>query len=226
MKKKIWIISEVFYPVTISTGYIMTEIAKYLTLDYDVNDKEFKKVKEGLTELSKELFSNNFTRSKEKAKEIEIVVSNILEDKSLEIVEEHLTHLKKELQTIQNLVRIKESQMLLNVSEYFLKKDILLHSVTLLYEAMVAFLDEKIKNNSRCCSETDTYRRRNCLKKSLGDCRSVRNISNCREFSRKLREIDRLRNISAHGHTTGTHQQNLRDEITNTLQFIKPIMAR
>ena len=35
--KKIWIVSEVFYPETVATAYIMTEIAKYLTLENNVN---------------------------------------------------------------------------------------------------------------------------------------------------------------------------------------------
>ena len=35
--KKIWIVSEVFYPETVATAYIMTEIAKYLALEYNVN---------------------------------------------------------------------------------------------------------------------------------------------------------------------------------------------
>jgi len=37
MKKKVWIISELFYPETISTGYIMTEIAKHLSNCFEVN---------------------------------------------------------------------------------------------------------------------------------------------------------------------------------------------
>ena len=37
MKKNIWIVSELFYPETISTGYIITEIAKHLSNDYSVN---------------------------------------------------------------------------------------------------------------------------------------------------------------------------------------------
>jgi len=204
---------------------INTFTSTLLTLDYEVNSEEFSRVKRGLTKITRELFSNNFEASKNKAKEVELVVNSILEKKSLDTIEEHLIYLRKELQTIQNLIRTKESQTLLNVSEYFLKKDILLHSVTLLYESMVAFLDEKIKNNPKCSNERDTYKRRNCLKKSLGDCRSVRNINNCRAFSRKLREIDRLRNTSAHGHTTGTYQQDLRDEIERTIRVIKPIMA-
>jgi len=243
-------IKDIYYALTIddckpyekSCKYQMTSLVIYLdianmariintfsntliTLDYDVHSVEFKKLKEGLSELTKELFSNNFEVSKEKAHGLVNLINTILEDKSLHIVEEHLTLLKKELQRIQNLVRIKESQTLLNVSEYFLKKDILLHSVTLLYEAMVAFLDEKMTSRSRCTGETDTYRRRNCLKKSLGNCRNVRNINNCRKFSDTLRAIDILRNKSAHGHTTGTYQEDLKDELEEAIKVIRPIMA-
>lgn len=225
-----------------SCSYKFTSLIKYLdianmariintfsntliTLDYDVHSVEFKKLKEGLSELTKELFSNNFKASKEKAHDLVKLINTILNDKSLHIVEEHLTLLKKELQRIQNLVRSKESQTLLNVSEYFLKKDILLHSVTLLYEAMVAFLDEKIKNNKKCNKETDIYKRRNCLKKSLGNCQFIKNIRNCKDFSEHLRKIDKLRNTSAHAHTTGTYQSNLKNELTETIKIIKPIMA-
>ena len=225
-----------------SCAYTFTSLIKYLdianmariintfsntliTLDYDVHSVEFKNLKEGLSELTKELFSNNFEVSKSKAYELVILINSILEDKSLYIVEEHLTLLKKELQKIQNLIRIKESQTLLNVSEYFLKKDILLHSVTLLYESMVAFLDEKMTNRSNCQRERDTYKRRNCLKKTLGNCRNIRNIINCRRFSDTLRTIDRLRNMSAHGHTTGTYQEDLKLEIQDAIRTIRPIMA-
>jgi hypothetical protein len=225
-----------------SCSYRVTSLIKYLdianmtriintfnktlfTLEYSVNSDEFIKIRDGLTELTKDMLSNNFNRSKVKAQKIEELVKKIIEDKSLSIIEEHLSHLKKELQIIQNLVRRKESQTLLNVSEYFLKKDILLHSVTLLYESMVAFLDEKIKNNPKCKDKKDTYQRRNCLKKSLGECKYVRNINKCREFSDYLFRIDKLRNTSAHAHTTGTYQESLKDELLETIKFIKPIMA-
>ncbi len=37
MKKKVWIVSELFYPETISTGYIMTEIAESLAKNHSVS---------------------------------------------------------------------------------------------------------------------------------------------------------------------------------------------
>ena len=35
-EKKIWVVSELFYPETISTGYIMSEIAKSLSADFKI----------------------------------------------------------------------------------------------------------------------------------------------------------------------------------------------
>lgn len=236
------IIDEKCNPRDNSCSYQFTSLIKYLdianmarvintfnktliTLDYDVQSHEFREIKKGLQELTQELFSNDFKGSKAKAEYVEKLVNTILEDKRLQMVEEHLTQLKKELRRIQHLTRIKESQTLLNVSEYFLKKDILLHSVTLLYESMVAFLDEKIKTNAKCNKESDVYKRRNCLKKGLGDCRHVRNITNCKKFSDTLRHIDTLRNTSAHAHTTGSYQEDLKHELEISIKTVKPIMA-
>jgi len=207
------------------TRIINTFNKTLLTLDYTVQTDEFTEIKKGLEDLTKELFSNNFKGSKEKANALEQKVKYIIDKKTLDIIENHLILLKKELQQIQNLIRSKESLTLLNVSEYFLKKDILLHSVTLLYEAMVAFLDEKIKNNPNCKDEKDTYKRRNCLKKGLGDCRNNKNIIKCKEFSDLLRKIDDYRNKSAHAHTTGTYQADLKIELEKAIKTIKPILA-
>ena len=33
---KIWVVSELFYPETVSTGYIMSEIAKSLSNDFEI----------------------------------------------------------------------------------------------------------------------------------------------------------------------------------------------
>jgi len=37
MRDKVWVVSELFYPETISTGYIMTEIADSLCSDFDIS---------------------------------------------------------------------------------------------------------------------------------------------------------------------------------------------
>ena len=130
-----------------------------------------------------------------------------------------------------------ESETLLNVSEYLLKKDILLHSVTLLYESMVAFLDERV-NNYKCNTiinkrgeevEANIFQRRNCLKLNMGNCKNPQyknNISQCKDFSSLLRNIDGLRNNSAHAYTTGTYQEDLKDELKEAIEFLTLIIKQ
>jgi len=214
---------------------INTFIKTLLTLEYEVHNQEFKTLQSSLEELTRELFSNNFKKSKQKAKNIEQDINKILDNENLNIVKEHLGNLKDELQKIQQLTRDSESETLLNVSNYFLEKDILLHSVTLLYEAMVAFLDEKL-NIHKCNTvinrrgeevEASIFQRRNCLKLNMGNCRDYQyknNISQCKKFSNLLRKIDGLRNNSAHAHTTGTYQVDLKDELDKAIQFLIPII--
>jgi len=206
-----------------------------LTLEYDVHSDSFQTLQNSLEKLTKELFSNNFEQSRKEAKKIEKDIAQILEDQDLDIIKEHLTNLKNEIKSIQGLTSEKESETLLNVSKYFLEKDILLHSVTLLYESMVAFLDEKV-NNSRCNTvinrrgeevNANTFQRRNCLKLNMGNCNNPQyknNISQCKAFSKLLRKIDGFRNTSAHGHTTGTYREDLKDELEEAINFLKPIM--
>ncbi|MBD3795612.1 MAG: hypothetical protein IE909_13550 [Campylobacterales bacterium] len=207
-----------------------------LTLDYDVQYSEFRVLRDSLDELTRELFSNNFKQSSKKAKKIETNINKILKDRDLDIVKEHLNNLKEEMQQIQALDSEYESERLLNVSEYFLQKRILLHSVTLLYEAMVAFLDERV-NNYKCNTinrrgeevPADIFQRRNCLKLNMGSCKQAyyqNNISQCKEFSSLLRKIDGLRNNSAHAHTTGTYQEDLKHELEKAIKFLIPIIKQ
>ena len=141
--------------------------------------------------------------------------------------------MQKELNDIWNLTADKESKTLLNVSEYFLSKDILLHSVTMLFESMLSFLDENVDNPA--CNEkelksgkivsTNIWERRNCLKKRIGKCRyyKYRNIPECLKFKDILFEIDRLRNIAAHAHRTGSYKEDLRLELSETIEFLQKI---
>ena len=207
-----------------------------LTLDYDVHNDNFNKIKSFLKELTQELFSNNFKKSRQKAVGIEKNIDRILGDNDLDIIKNHLNKLKEEMKNIQKLNSNQESETLLNVSEYFLDKGILLHSATLLYESMVAFLDENVKyrqcntiNKNGKEREANTFERRNCLKKNMQECDKSEyknSVSKCKEFSKLLRKIDILRNNSAHGHTTGTYKENLEPELKKIILFLSPIIGQ
>jgi len=204
-----------------------------IVADYEVLDEKFKSIVKDLEKLSKAMFSNNFEDAKSYASKAKETLNQIITERKLPYMDKHLEDLKKELKLIQNLTRYKESQTLLNVSEYFLKKDIFLHSITVLYEAMVAFLDEKI-SDKECETykrksdgktvKANTYKRRNCLKLKLR-CKSATNIINCKEFSRILRKVDELRNISAHAFTSDTHSKDIEEEIKKYIKELRPILS-
>jgi len=206
-----------------------------LTLDYKVQNKEFENIQKTLSNLTKGLFSNDFRKSKKYAKNIAKNLEKILESGELNIIKSHLNSLLDEMKKIEKLSSKNESQTLLNVAEYFVNKKILLHSLTLLYESMVAYLDEKV-NIDRCnnvekkgkIQKANTYERRNCLKKQLGKCEKgviKNNISKCKDFSKNLRLIDKLRNTAAHAHTSGSYQEDLEKEIKEVIKFLKPIYS-
>jgi len=189
--------------------------------EYDVIDRDFNILKRNLRRLSKAIFSNNFNKSKLIVKETIESLKIVTETKKLTFLDEHLKILENELKTIKNLASSKESLTLLNVSEYFLSKDIFLHSVTFLYESMVAFLDEKL--NIEKCNHKDTYRRRNCLKKSLKNCKYIE-LFKCKDFSKILKKVDSLRNSSAHAFTSSNSNKDLESEITAHIKNLRKIM--
>lgn len=201
-----------------------------IVIDQQIKDNEFRLLKETLESLSKELFANNFKEAKIKCEKGISIIDEIINKNSLSFIENHLKELKNEIKKVKELSKPKESHTLLNFAEYFLKKDIFLHSITFLYESMVAYLDEKIKNKN--CDKTfdkrnhearkaTVYERRNCLKKSLKRCEYINAIQNCKEFSKMLRNIDKLRNISAHAFSYESHQKDIEREIKETIKKLK-----
>jgi len=190
--------------------------------EYDVIDRDFNILKRNLRRLSKAIFSNNFNKSKLIVKETIESLKIVTDTKKLTFLDEHLKILENELKTIKDLASSKESLTLLNVSEYFLNKDIFLHSVTFLYESMVAFLDEKL-SIEKCNSYKDTYRRRNCSKKSLKNCKYIE-LFKCKDFSKILKKVDILRNSSAHAFTSSNSNKDLESEITAHIKNLRKIM--
>ena len=222
-----------YLDITNMARIINTFINTLIVLDYPVHDNDFLKLKQKLKKLSEKLFSNNFKATKEDAKTIIEIIDYISTDKKLSFIDLHLNKLKKEIKNIQMLTQPRESQTLFNFSKYFLKKDILLHSLTLLYESMVAFLDEKngkdrqiyidCKDLTEKNNQNRIYKRRNCLKKTKNKCKKIR-IHKCKEFDKALKNIDILRNISAHGFTFNSFDKNLKNEIEKTIKIFNQIV--
>jgi hypothetical protein len=212
---------------------IHTFLETLIVPDYEVLNTYFIALRDDLRSLSHTLFSNDFDRAKAFAARIQPAIGKLRDSEELTYLDEHLALLQKELGTIEHLIRPKESKTLLSVSEYFLNKEILLHAVTLLHEAMLAFLDEKIdlkecktyQNKKGKWLPADTFKKRSCLKRKLNNCKQFPQIPECKKFANALKKIDRLRNASAHAFTSSTGSMNLSDEIHRYLKLIKRVIA-
>ena len=208
---------------------ITTFINTLNVITINTTNHEFNKIYKELQLLSKSLFSNNFKSSKKLAKKLYEDVKSLKDSKKYIEIDNLLASLLSELHKIIKLSHNQESITLYHYSMYFLSHDILLHSVTMLYESMVAYLDEH--NEDSQYHDKSTFRRRNNLKKSLGNCyknigkncHQHPNIKMCKEFSRHLCNIDKLRNTSAHAFTDDDNNKNLGEEIESTHNFLAQI---
>jgi len=211
---------------------INTFVKTLFVLDEYIVDENFIKLHKELKEFSMAIFNNNYEKAFSEAEDIIKTIEQIKKEQALIFINSHLSILKQETKKIIALQDKYESQRLLNISRYLIEKDITLHSITALYESMVAFLDEEIKNSE--CNKTtnkkneivdaNIYQRRNCLKKSLKKNFSL--IPNGKEFSKLLFKIDKLRNISAHAFTSDNTNIDINKEIIKAVKFLQKIYAQ
>jgi len=209
---------------------INTFLHTLIVIDNNVLDEKFQKLYKQLQKISKNFFNNNYEELFKSAEIISETLNLYKDDVDFDYLKEHIERLILEIKKIKKLKNKFESQMLLNCSKYLLTKGINLHAITTLYESMTAFLDEEI-SPSECnkildkrrgkMRKANTYERRNCLKKSLKQCNKVKQIIDCNTFSKHLRNIDKLRNISAHAFTSDNTYKNFSSEIRKTIDFLE-----
>ena len=203
---------------------INTFVATLFVLDVPINDSHFCSLYRDLDQLSRYIFDNNYKKAFFKAKQCKKEINGIREAL---ILQEHIQRLEEEIDKILHLEKETESETLLEISAYLNSKEITLHAVTALYESMVAFLDEEVdskecnekKTRSGKMRQTDTYERRNCLKKE-SESHSAR-IPESAQFLHYLREVDKLRNISAHAFTSDTTEENINNKINKVVAFLR-----
>lgn len=197
--------------------------------DLHITIKAFSKLHRSLKKLSTKIFNNNFDAAAQQATEIDTLIEQELLREEFSYLHQHLKSLQEEMKKIRACDKPKESETLLAWSAYLYSKDIMLHAITTLYESMVAFLDEELKIEACTWKENrrgkryraDTYDRRNCLKKQMKNCSKLKEILDCETFSKKLREVDKLRNISAHAFTSDKTEKDIGTIIASTLDYLK-----
>ncbi len=213
---------------------INTFLHTLVTINNNIEDEKFQKLYRQLKEISKNFFDNNYEALFKTADAMLITLNLYTTDSDFDYLKEHIEQLISEVKKIKELKDKFESQTLLNYSKYLLNKGINLHAITTLYESMTAFLDEEL-NMTQCNTMTNkkgkkykanTYQRRNCLKKSLKDCHKIKQLIECETFSEQLRNIDELRNMSAHAFTSDKTEKNFSKEIRETIDFLEGYYTR
>lgn len=201
-----------------------------------ISFKEFIPVEIKLHELSRHLLGNNIDQAIQSA----IKIRSLLIPLQQSSIAQSIKELNLEIDKLALLSEKSESLRLYHGANFYFEKDLLLHSVTNLFEAILAFLDEYMQKEKinlsyqdykshrliHCKDEKKPYNRRNCLKKGLKlyaekhPSHPVLGIA----MQKKLEVIDRLRNHSAHAHATEKSNESYRQHLAEAFIFFDRVI--
>jgi hypothetical protein len=214
---------------------LVREINTFLHSWYVINqqkEEEFKIIHNNLLEISQNLLVNNLNVD-ENVNELLKEINRLLEEEKYGYLHSHLEKLKEEVLKIQGALNSKESLKMYKFSKLCFEKNLLLQSLTLLFEAVSAYLEEIVsnykcyKNKKQYTKESNKYKFRNCLKSDLignrkkNHCKDFWNnkIKNCDKFRKNFIRIDEMRNDSAHVFINGSKLREFREEIKSLIDF-------
>jgi len=213
-------------------GDLAREINSFVTswyvVEYDIDN--FETIKSLLNALSKKLLSNDLNV----VSDIEKLENEISKIKiKYPFLNEHLNLLINETERIKSALIIKNDyKKFYSMAQMYFKKGLMLQTLTMLFEALNAYLAEIVPDNFYCYKNNIKYYKtsknryafRNCVKNKLRKEKSCeewffRNLKNCKEFRKNFRRIDEMRNDSAHAFINGNTLENFHKEIESLLNF-------
>jgi len=215
-------------------------------------EEDFKIIHNNLLEISNKLLLNDLDvldNIEEINKEIDRLYSveeeNVGGDgntrKTYGFLFNHLNSLQEELNNIKStLLLSEESKKMFTFAKLFLKKNLLLQSITILFEAIGAYVEEKTENNFKCkkgekiyTKNDDKYKFRNCIKSKLSVVRYNKQIPNylrkiimindLENFAKHYMLVDELRNNSAHVFINGkvNKHASLKEKLEEEISFFE-----
>jgi len=211
--------------------------ASYVVPRLRITLRDYAPVEAKLSELSRHLLGNNSDQAIVCARKL----LAHLETLHASSISESIRELEAEVRKIVSLSEHSESLRLYGAAKLYFEKDLLLHAVTNLFEAVLAYLDEyvtaqnipmqyydfKRRHPHRCSEEKKPYNRRNCLKKGLNEFvkkHPFHPVLN-KALQSKLETIDRLRNHSAHAHATEKSDRHYKDRLGESFVFFDRIIT-
>jgi len=220
---------------------LVREINIFITSWYVLNqekEEEFKIIHNSLLNISKKLLINDLDILKHIEK-IENEIKRLKDNKDYEYLHIHLEKLNEEITELKEVEsEEKEFIKFIKFSRLYFNKNFLLQSLTMLFEAIGAFVEYKTKDNFVCRSQKgeftkqdNKYNYRNCLKSKLSVVRYGKKIyyeyyqnikiNNLRIFSEHFVKVDELRNNSAHVFINGKTDEDFKSDIEKELQFFE-----
>jgi hypothetical protein len=212
--------------------------ASYVVPRLKISLREFVPIEIKLHELSRHLLGNNIDQAIQSALKLQSLLKP-LENSS---ISQSIKELRTQIDSLAALDQYSESLRLYRGAKQFFEKELLLHAVTNLFEAILAFMDEYVHTHKlpfsyrdyrsqktiRCHDEKKPYTRRNCLKKAQKDF-AYDNPTHAvlgSAFKTKLDLIDRLRNHSAHAHATEKSNQSYKQHLAEAFVFFDQIIDK
>jgi hypothetical protein len=203
-------------------------VNSWYVLEYEIEN--FKKISDPLNLLSKKLLSNDLDVLDE-IRNIENEIKNIKQD--FGFLENHFALLDAELNKIKiSLLKDKDYIRLYEMAKLYFGKKLMLQTLTMLFEAMSAYVAETVPDDYYCIKNEKKYFKnsknrysfRNCVKNMLRKKDSCdrwffRKLENCKDFRDKLRKMDEIRNDSAHVFINGKKLENYYNEIEDIIEF-------
>jgi len=202
------------------------------------NLEDMKVIHNNLVLISDKLYSNNLD-IKNEIDELLKEIKRVKEKYSFLTI--HLEKLENEIQKLNIVLGFKESLRFINMSEILFSKNMLLQSLTMLFEGSLAYLDEKTKASFICkkgseeyTKNSDKYKFRNCLKSKLSVVRYGKHlfpfikqsikINNLEEYAKHLVRVDTLRNESAHAFINSQKAELFKEDIKKELEYFKRVI--
>ncbi|NLU33504.1 MAG: hypothetical protein GXX07_00915 [Wolinella succinogenes] len=212
--------------------------ASYSTPALKVSYPKFVSLYASLDELSRHLVGNNLTYAIELAKKTKSKIEPLRQSPLSPL----LPKLEDEIDFLISLETKKEHERFFEGAKRYFQKELLLNSVTTLFEAVTAFLDYLVTKEELsfayrdfrsgkqtiCKEQKGKYKRRNCQKKALKafvDKNKTHPIVN-QAFERQLDELDKMRNLSAHAFIDEKSSDDYKTKLQNKIIFFEKLIKR
>lgn len=205
-----------------------TFLASAVVPNIYIKNRNFVEVIKALKSLSNYVFSNDIIGAIRSAKELKACIG-ALEEISFYHLNGVFERVLQDIETVITLDGKSETVQLLEFSRYLYKKNLLMQSLTLLYESILSFTEDEVRRGGfdlqgkdqfetmvPCVSMEVPFWRRKCVKKGIFKNRLYTESDSVifsESFRLLLGECDRFRNAMAHAFTGERLEHNPRSKI-------------